>query len=862
MSARASILLIVCAAVPLPVRAQAPLIGKAPVFEKDVLPILAANCLKCHGDKKPKSGLDLRTRAGMLKGGAGGPALVKGSADKSPLYEMAANKKMPPEKAVKLTDAQLTVLRNWINAGAPTEKPEPKVIEAVSDKDRQFWAFRPPMRPIVPKVKHAERVRTPIDAFILDKLEAKKMSLSPDADRLTLLRRVYFDLIGLPPSPEEVDAFLADQRPDAYERVVDRLLASPHHGERWGRHWLDSAGYSDSVGGDNDPGQLFVREGMWRYRDYVVRSLNADKPYDRFLMEQLAGDEMEEWRSASTLTPRMKEHLIATGLLRCSVDHTTENELNRPFERYQVLHDTIENLTSNLLGLTVACARCHDHKFDPIPQVDYYRLMAVLKPSFNPEAWIQPQNHHLADVTPKEQAAIDKANTEIDRKLFGLSRDLVDVRQAVQHRLFETRLAAQPEVLRADLRAALATEPAKRTEVQKYLADKLEPLVKVTPDMVEKALTDAERAKLAAIAKEIGTLNGQKRSYNKIQAAWEPGKAPATYLLRRGNHLTPGQEVQPGFFTVLTDSKSEVTIAAPKPEEKSSGRRTAWAKWLTRPDHPLTARVFVNRVWQRYFGEGIVATSDNFGHLGSRPTHPELLDWLATEFVRSGWKMKALHRLIVTSSVYRQASVIPEPEAQARAKIDPGNQLLWRMKLRRLESEVIRDAVLAASGKLDRTQGGSPIPLEPRDDGQVIVQTKGLPPSAAWRRSIYLFARRNYNMTLLGVFDQPVMATNCTRRIQSAVPLQSLTLLNDAFMLEQADYFAARVAAVAGESREKRIETAFRLALARRPTAKELAAAVSLLDKLAPRYGQDGEMRALARLCHMLMCTNEFLYVG
>jgi cytochrome c553 len=873
-------MLLVLSLATLPAAAQAPLLDKAPRFEKDVLPILTAHCLKCHGEKAKKSGLDLRSVSAMVKGGASGPVIIKGHADKSLLYEQVSKKIMPPDQAPKLSSRQIDTIRDWIDAGALTERPE-KPIEAVTAKDREFWSFRPPVRSAIPAVKHSDRVRTPIDAFILEKLEAKGLTLSPDAERLTLLRRVYFDLIGLPPSPEEIDAYLADTRPDAYERLVDKLLASPHYGERWGRHWLDAAGYSDSVGGDNDPGQLFIREGMWQYRDYVVRSLNADKPYDQFVLEQLAGDEMDDWRSAPSWTPVMKEHLIATGLLRLSVDHTTEKELNRPFERYQLLHDTIENLSSNLLGLTVHCARCHDHKFDPIPQADYYRFMAVLKPSFNPEAWIQPQFHHLADVPPKEKESIDKANAEIDRQAAELTGQIKTIERSVHDSLFGVKLMAVPEAIRADVRAALAVEPNKRSEVQRYLAAKLGPLVAVTPDETSKALSAEQRQRIDSLKQQIAAQSGRKRSYGKIQAAWEHDKLPATHILLRGNHLTPGPEVEPGTFAVLTDATTQPSIPSQK-AALSSGRRTAWAKWLTRPDNPLTARVFVNRVWQRYFGEGIVATSDNFGHLGARPTHPELLDWLAVEFVECGWKIKALHRLIVTSSVYRQAStqytvlstqLAKDPPASKTGAedsglltplaVDPGNQLLWRQRLRRLESEAIRDAVLAVSGALDRSQGGPPVPIEPHEDGLVVVQTKGLPSTAAYRRSLYLFARRNYNMTLLSVFDQPVMATNCTRRIQSAVPLQSLTLLNDAFMLEQAERFATRVASIASMPKEQ-IEAAFRIALARRPTNSELKAALDLLTKVTARYAEQPqpERRALAKLCHMLLCTNEFLYTG
>jgi hypothetical protein len=856
---------------------------KKPVFEQDVLPILKAHCVKCHGGEKPKAKLNLGSIAGMLKGGESGPVLVPGSADKSLLFEMVSKGEMPPAKEkIKLTADQVAVLKGWIEGGAAASAKVAETNELghlVSDQDRRFWAFQKPIRPPVPQVRHRDRVRTPIDAFILAKLEEKGLTLAPDADRLALIRRAALDLLGLPPSPEQVETFLADTRPDAYERLIDRLLASPHYGERWGRHWLDAAGYADTIGGDNDPGQAFLRESMWRYRDYVVRSLNDDKPYNRFLMEQLAGDEMEDWRSAPTLTPHHQELLVATGLLRTSVDHTFEDELNRPFERYQVLHDTIENLASNLLGLTVACARCHDHKFDPIPQVEYYRLLACLKPAYNPEAWIQPQNRHCADVSPKEKLAIQRHNAVIGQKVADINKQLADLYRPVLLSLVEAKFATLPVVLRADLRTALSTEESKRSEVQKYLAEKLGPTVKVPDTEVMNAMKQADKVQVDVLQREVAVLNSHRQSYGKIQAICEPGKgAPPTYVFRRGNLLTPGPEVQPGFLSVLTDSGSPAVIPAPPAEAKSSGRRTAWARWLTRPDHPLTARVFVNRVWQHHFGEGIVATPDNFGHLGSRPTHPELLDWLATEFVRSGWKIKDLHRLIVTSSVYRQSSVVGQafqPDNNGGSQpgkadlLDPGNQLLWKMRLRRLESEAIRDAVLAVSGKLDGTVGGPPVPIEPKADGFVVVSAQGLPSATApWRRSLYLLARRNYNLSLLSVFDQPVMATNCTRRISSAVPLQSLTLLNDAFMLEQADHFAARVAAAAGDSLNGRIKLAFRLAFARQPTANELAASAELVEKVSQTYTREkltpaeANLKGLAKLCHMLMCANEFLYVG
>ncbi len=852
-----------------PAQGQPTPAGKTARFEHDVLPILRTHCLKCHGEQR-KGGLDLRTPATMLRGGTNGPVLVKGNAAKSVLFGQVATRAMPPGKAVKLTATEIRTVRDWINAGAPAEQPD-TVAETVTAGDRRFWAFRPPVRPPVPGVRRADRVRTPIDAFLLARLEAGGLGFSPDADRVTLLRRLYYDVLGLPPTPAEADAFLADSRPDAHERLVDRLLASPHHGERWARHWLDAAGYADTVGTDNDADIIRVREGLWRYRDYVVRALNADRPYDRFLTEQLAGDELVDWRSAPKFTPEITEALTATGFLRTAVDNTTEAELNRPLERHEVLHGTLEIVTSNLLGLTVACARCHDHKFDPVPQEDYYRLLACLTPAYNPQAWVQPPNRHVEDVSAVEKETLNRHNADLDRQTAALAQKLADLHRPHERRLFEAKLATLPAVLRDDVRMAVAIPPGKRGAVQKYLAEKLGPSLKVRPDEVEQSLTDAERRETERLRREVASLKGRRRVPGKIQALFEVGPPPPTRLLRRGNHLTPGPEVPPGFLQVLTPAGAPAVVPPPRPGARSSGRRTALARWLTRPDHPLTARVIVNRVWQHYFGEGIVATPDNFGHSGARPTHPELLDWMATELVRGGWSLKRLHRLILTSTAYRQASSRP-PGAAGGAdprQVDPGNRLLGRMRLRRVEAEVVRDAVLAVSGKLDRTVGGPPVPIETRKDGMVVVAAKGLAtPTAPYRRSLYLLARRNYQLSLLSVFDQPAMATNCTRRTSSTVPLQALTFLNDAFILEQADHFARRVAGAAGPDARRRVETAFRLALVRPPSRAEVEGALRLLERQAARHrGQantgpeEASLRALAHLCQMLLCTNEFLYV-
>jgi hypothetical protein len=737
------------------------------------------------------------------------------------------------------------------------------------DEGRPHWAFVKLVRPPVPRVLHADRVRTPVDAFVLARLEAKGLTFSAEADRVTLLRRASLDLLGLPPSLPEIDAFLADDRPDAYERLIDRLLASPHYGERWGRHWLDAAGYADTGGPDNDAEIITPREGLWKYRDYVVASLNADKPYDQFVREQLAGDEMDDWRAAAVLTPTMREHLTATGFLRTAVDNTDAYELNQPPERYDVLHRTLETLTAGLLGLTVACARCHDHKFDPISQEEYYRLMACLTPAYNQAAWVQPKDRYVADATAREKEEIARHNAALDRRAVDLNRALDALRRPAEERLSAAKLAAVPEVLREDVRAALATEAGKRTPVQQYLAGKLGPLLQVTPEEVNGALAPADGAKLESLRNQVAALNGQRRTPGKIQALFDVGPAPATHVLKRGNPYAPGREVRPGFLSALTPDTGRFPSPA-SAGTKTSGRRTALAAWLIGPDHPLTSRVQVNRVWQHYFGEGIVATPENFGVSGERPTHPELLDWLSTELVRGGWQLKRLHRLILTSTVYRQASALPEgPGGQKAAALDPEDRLLWRMRLRRVEAEVLRDAVLTVSGRLDCTLGGPPVPFDTRKDGLVVVATKGLPtPTSHCRRSLYLLARRNYQLSLLTDFDTPVMTSSCTRRTRSVVPQQALTLLNDALVLEQADAMAARVLRVAGDSPGSRVEVAFRLALARRPSAREATWGAELLTSQERRYHGQGlptepaKQKALGHLCHMLLCANEFLYIN
>ena len=777
-----------------------------PSFEKDVLPVLAAKCHDCHGSDVQESKLDLRTLSEILRGGENGPAVVRGEPHGSLLFDLVTTGQMPPGKDGKLTSQELALLRRWIKTGAPADE---KIVALppraqVSPEDRQFWAFQPPRKSDVPRVQHADRVRSPIDAFLLSKLESRELTFSPEADRATLIRRAYFDLIGLPPEPAAVQAFLDDPRPDAYEHLVDELLQSPHYGERWGRHWLDAAGYVDNRLFDGDLSSIYPNEGIWRYRDYVVNAFNADKPYDRFLTEQLAGDELVDWRRADSFTPETLSLLSATGFMRCVEDHTSEAQYGID-KRYEVVNQVVDMFSTSVLGLTMECCRCHNHKYDPLPQRDYYRLMACFEPAFNVHDWKRPQERFLADVSLTERAVIEAQNAALD----------------------------------------------------KQVAD-LQPMVKAAEEA-------KDETRLAELKKQIGDLQALKKSYGKVQALWDVGPAPTSRVHRRGNVHAPGVLVQAGFPEILQPPGSLVAATAGDVSGESSGRRLALARWLTRPDHPLSGRVIVNRVWHHHFGRGIVETLGNFGRSGSPPTHPELLDWLTVDFVEHGWSLKRLHRQIMLSSAYRQSSRRPPVDIAVDSPLargeqaDPGNALLWRMNLRRLESEIVRDSILTASGALDRMAGGPPI--------EITKPADGLSEAASQRRSLYLFARRVYPLKFLEIFDSPIMPVNCTQRMSSATVLQSLAQLNSEFLFEQADRMARRVTDTAGADSAARIDLAFQLALARKPKDSELKHSQVFVSEQAKNHESAGApadkatQLALADLCHMLLSTSEFLYV-
>lgn len=846
----------------------------APIFATRVRPLLAARCNGCHGSSRASGGLRLDSPRGILAGGAGGPVVGPGRPEQSRLIQAIEGRgarKMPPEG--RLSDVEMGILRQWIADGAPVP---PDGAANPGSGAGKHWAFLPLRLPAVPAVGSAERARTPVDAFVLARLREKRLAPAPDAARAVLIRRASFDLHGLPSTPAEVDAFLADTRPDAYERLVDRLLASPQFGVRWGRHWLDAAGYTDTVSFDEDFGPpIGTVEGKWRYRDYVVNAFNSDKPYDEFVREQLAGDEMTEWRRAATYSPDVIEKLVATGYLRTVEDISLEDP--RPFVIWSVVHETVEEVGANLLGLTLRCARCHDHKFEPIPQQDYYRLMALFTPALNPKSWKNAKVRLLPDISGAELADLNRHNAALERATAGHEQELTALRQPYALALREKKLLRVPEPTRSEFRSAVGLPPEKRSDSQKAVVARVEPLVKVEPGELDAALTEPDREATARLTARIAALKSQRRAHGWIHAVYDVGAPPPTHLFRRGQFETPGDEVAPGFLSVLTEARSPSPPATPS-TGGTSGRRTALARWLTDPASPasgLAARVLVNRIWQHLFGVGIVATSDNLGLSGAPPTHPALLEWLAADFRDHGWRIKRVIRGIMLSTVYRQDSVPDRPgglrgsvpPAGDPQKLDPDNNLLWRMRLRRLDAEALRDAVLAMSGQLDPTLGGPPTPLVYHAATGLVTEAEPGASAPGRRRSLYLLNRRIYNPTLLAVFDKPTVTSGVCRRGSSATVLQSLALMNDTFLTGQASAFAGRILATTGESPGARITLAFRLALGRRPAPEELDWCRSTLEQqhaLVRSIGvseREAARAALASLCRTLWGTNEFLYL-
>ena len=845
----------------------------APVsFERDVRPILKEHCFHCHGEeKKLRGGLDLRLRKLILKGGKSGTAIEIGNHAKSHLYELVKSGDMPPKDELRLNEHELAAIAKWIDAGAPVAEPEPKQDPQPGEfiftaAERNHWAFQPIRKPVTPD----EKVH-PIDAFVTRRLAEQKLTPAPAADRVSLIRRATFDLLGLPPTAAEVDVFIKDSRPDAYEHLIDRLLDSPHYGERWARHWLDVAGYADSEGyNDKD----VVRDDAWHYRDYVIRSLNEDKRWDVFIREQLAGDEMVKatHANAEALANEAiakRDRLIATGFLRMGPDGSGSSPADATVARNKVLSDTIGILSSSLLGMTVGCAECHHHRYEPVSQQDFYRLRAVLAPVYDMSNWRMPKNRQAQIISAENRAKADK----LEQKAAAVGREYIAEMMRIVKVIFERELEKIPADKREFGRQAYETAAAKRTPEQTAFLTEQYPAVNVQRGTLHLFLNKYKDGKELRkgyddLLAKANKLRAQKPKPDLIRVATEDIKSiPVTKVFHRGDPNSPdGQPIAPAGLSVISP-QSGFAFASNNRRLPTTGRRLAYANYLTDSGHPLVARVLVNRFWMHHFGRGIVATTEDFGLRGDRPTHPDLLDWLAADFMEHGWRLKRLHKLIMTSRTYRQAST----RRPACESIDRDNRFLWRMPVRRLDAESLRDAVLAVSGQLNRDMFGPPVPVSADDGGLVAVGGGKISTNKLeLKRSLYVQVRRTQPVAMLESFDQPFMEPNCTRRVSSTVPTQSLAMLNSAFVVSQSEAFAKRL--LQGDKTtdlKQATRRAWQEAFGRDLPAHNADRLNTFVEaqrqhfdaKLKGKKPEAARHRALATLCQVLLATNEFLYV-
>jgi hypothetical protein len=709
------------------------------------------------------------------------------------------------------------------------------------------WAFRPMGKPSPPTVRDRGAIQNPVDAFVLAELEKHKLKLSPPADRRTLIRRVYFDLIGLPPTPAEIDAFVNDPAANAYEKLVERLLESPRFGERQAVFWLDLVRFAESDGFKADD----PRPNAWRYRDYVIRSFNADKPYDRFIQEQLAGDE---------LFPGNAEALIATGYLRHFPDEY--NAVNCEQRRQEILNDITDTTASAFLGLTMGCAKCHDHKYDPILQSDYYRFQA-----------------HFAAFWPVDEPILNRdERQQYEQRLHGWETKTAELRQTIDALEKPYRDKAEKKERQrfvSEYSSIVDIPMEKRTPLQKQIGAMVEKQVfgRSTKD-VGKVMKGAVKEQWDGMMKQMAELEKEKPPEPPLaMACTDVGReAPPTHMLKRGDWRKPDEEVQPGYPKSIN---FEEASAASHGSNRSytTYRRAQLAAWITAPENPLTARVIVNRIWQSHFGRGIVGTPSDFGVQGERPTHPELLDWLARELLANKWSLKAIHRLIVLSATYQQSSIADadadnrQSAINNRQSADPDNRLLWHYPRRRLDAEALRDSLLAVSGQLNPAEGGSSIYPELPDEMK--KSAKNWPVSATSaernRRSVYIAVRRNLRYPMLAMFDAPENNETCARRYVTTTAPQALMLLNDKIVLDVAGRFALRVQHETGDDPVKFIDRAFELALARKPDAEESSATRRFLEDQTEMHRGAGAKKplheAVIDLCHSVLNLNEFLFV-
>jgi mono/diheme cytochrome c family protein len=940
-------------------------------YESDIRPILKKHCFQCHGERGTvEANLDLRLRRFAVNGGDSGPAIVPGEVGESLLLERVIAGEMPPAEDKRLSEEEISTIRDWVEQGAPTLGDEPESLDDqyFTVEEKNWWAFRPVQRPTMPKLEQWSA--SPIDAFLLGKIAqlaaqtgGEPLGFSPQADRPTRIRRLYLDMLGLPPSPEQVERFVNDGRPDAWARLVDQVLSSPQYGERWARHWLDTAGYADSEGYTEDDR---VRDHAFRYRDYVIQAFNENKPYSDFIVEQLAGDELVDW-PRTAFDPENSSQLAATGFLRMAPDGTASGGIDQNLARNQVVADTLQIVSSTVMGVTIQCAQCHDHRYDPISQKDYYQLRAIFEPSLNWKDWRTPANRQITLYTDadrkirediegraKEVDAERKAKVDIyiaktlehellmvadeiqeplrlaflakaaertdeqkklledhtnigkisagslylyDRRREARAKDLEQRRQvklaAFLENIKKQALADLDEPTRDAVTAAWNASADQRTEDQKQLvsthaavganAENMERFDADGAAEVERYTTAAAEIRSYRIATELKKFDADAKAvrdtipkeYFLRIASEVPDKVPATFVFHRGDHDQPKEQVEPRGLSIL--NAPEIPSNDGSEHLATSGRRLAFANYLTHGKHPLVARAFVNRVWAHHFGRGIVATTGDFGFLGERPTHPELLDWLASEFVASGWDVKRLQRSILMSDAYQQTAVASETVVT----VDPENRWLGRWPLRRLESETVRDAVLSVAGKLNTKMFGDPVPVMEDGVGQIILGKESLDgerkPTAAiplqgeeFRRSVYVQVRRSMPFGVLESFDLPDLAPNCPERASSTVATQSLMMMNSNFAIALSEVMADRLIAEHPKEPAEQLRRGWQLAFGTQPSDRQLAKSKQFLEKQHQTFANNDPTKkaeadyhrlALATYCQALLGSNAFLYI-
>ncbi len=814
-------------------------------FDRDIRPILAERCLACHGEQRQMGGLRLDAKSFALRGGQNGPVIVAGNAMGSRLYQRVVaqsdDERMPPV-GERLSVAEAARLKSWIDAGSvwPEEDGETERRRDGENNLPRHWAWQPIKRPAVPpatKISNpTSQIRNSIDAFISARLAQVGLRMSPEADRRTLIRRLSFDLLGLPPTPERARRFVNDRDPRAYEKLVDEMLQSPRYGERWARHWLDVVHYGDTHGYDKDK----PRPNAWPYRDYVTRALNEDKPYARFVEEQIAGD---------ALYPGTRDGVVALGFISAGpwdfIGHAElpETKTDGKIARHLDRDDMVANTMGTFTSVTVHCAQCHNHKFDPVSQEDYYSLQAVFA---------------ALDRADKKYF-LDPAMTARFNQPDGRQREIAERKRIIER---DAAKAAGDVVVKLDAEIA---EAAKKTDNAAEVAA----LRAKRAQLVDAAMKPETRVERDGINAELAQLKEKLKEFPQPEVVYagtvhygvgdfrgtgaNGGKPRPIFLLARGQVTHPGREVSPGALSMLSFQPARFVLPKDAPEGE---RRAALARWVTDPQNPLTWRSIVNRVWQYHFGAGLVTTPNDFGRNGARPSHPELLDWLAAEFRDSGGSLKKLHKLIVMSATYRQSSNPQSSTTKGRnpQSIDSGNALLWRQNRRKLEAEAVRDAVLAVSGKLDLTMGG------PGWQDFVIERPEHSPhyeygladpdDPKTWRRSIYRFIVRSQTQPWMTALDCADPSMRVDKRNESLSPLQALALLNNGFMTTQARHFAERLQREIPNDLLKQIERAHSLAFGRAPNAAERRKFIA--------FAQD---HGLPNLCRALLNLNEFAFV-